>query len=674
MTSYLFARFMSRRVSDVKRVSSVRGMLVGAAAEQLAPLQAAKTGIRRLHQSVTPATPVKPSSSSSRRFSWFFPALVGALAGGATAVAALHSPHTEAPSRLPLSSAHHAQSGGPLSATPLFGSRESAPAYSTHASLPLSPLEATTASPRAGFIPRLVLTADASPTAIPFPGPESPPLPTAPPHGSLPAPRSVVEGIKRLLPGEGEPGGKAEAQAEGGKGLKDGEGEWTKEVESGKHRGRGDGGKAGTGQGEADAREEGDAGGNGGTCGRNCLSRHAIADAAARAAPAVVNLTVSVGRGMFSGQAMGSGAIIRADGLILTNAHVVAEMVDPFASSAPYWSSRATLQVTLQDGRTFDGHVLSFDSLSDIALVKVLPHVLVPSPTCLTTLLSPASTPVGQHLAMPLVLPPSLFSTTLTSLCSLLLESNCCVSTVTTAGGEAGVVQGTAAGGLGGGIGLASAPLQHRHCRHRQLCGSQGHRAGAEGRANGLHPDRCSHQCGVNMHSSNPTHTCTTVSATPSHGNSGGPLVNLDGEVVGINNMKALAADGVSFAIPIDSAVLILDQLSRHGRVVRPFVGIKMLELNASIAAQLRDRDPSFPPVDAGILVPQVIPGSPAARGGLQPGDVIVEFAGQPVTSSRQVLDLLGDKVGVKVPLVVKRAHGKTVTLTIVTEEATPDM
>eukprot|EP00475_Leptophrys_vorax_P043279 TRINITY_DN8276_c0_g1_i1.p1 TRINITY_DN8276_c0_g1~~TRINITY_DN8276_c0_g1_i1.p1 ORF type:complete len:200 (+),score=16.42 TRINITY_DN8276_c0_g1_i1:92-601(+) len=157
-------------------------------------------------------------------------------------------------------------------------------------------------------------------------------------------------------------------------------------------------------------------------------------------------------------------------------------------------------------------------------------------------------------------------------------------------------------------------------------------------------------------------------------GNSGGPLVNLDGEVVGINNMKALAADGVSFAIPIDTAVGILEQLAKHGRVVRPFVGIKMLELNDSIIAQLRERDPAFPNVSRGILVPQVIPGSPAARAGIQPGDVITAFNGEEVTSSRQILDLLGDKVGVEVKLVVKRAHGKTVTLTIVTEEASPDL
>ncbi|CAI5464580.1 unnamed protein product [Closterium sp. Yama58-4] len=483
---------------------------------------------------------------------------------------------------------------------------------------------------------------------------------------------------------------------------------------------------------------------------------------------------------MFSGQAMGSGAIIRADGLILTNAHVVAEMVDPSASSAPYWSSRATVRVAgrgaLGEGRWAGGAgrgalgggrwaggagwglwvggagwggacpcpYLSLVPRPHSPLLVVaceLPHVptaVCPAPllaliiTAAASLMLTPSLSTTNHAIITVLLPikigaqhsPSVWLST-PALCRPTLFAASGVGPLTAAGGEARVVQGAAPGGLGGGAGIAAAPLQHRHCRHRQ-------------------------------------------------GNSGGPLVNLDGEVVGINNMKALAADGVSFAIPIDSAVHILDQLSRHGgvkghggtaadgvrfaiainsactsstsssamdewdlinrgrleigiggeqrgkeawvhsneggmgaqnssdkvsfsssascltsqpfsanplasplmcrRVVRPFMGIKMLELNASIAAQLRDRDPSFPPVDAGILVPQVIPGSPAARGGLQPGDVIVEFAGQPVTSSRQVLDLLGDKVGVKVPLVVKRANGKTVALTIVTEEATPDM
>ncbi|GJP47665.1 hypothetical protein CLOM_g6841 [Closterium sp. NIES-68] len=601
MTSYLFSRFMSRRINVAKRVPAVQGAFAGGAAERVAPLQAAGAGNRCFNQPVAPASSLSSSSASPRRFSWLFPALVGALAGGATAAAALHSVHdAQAPSsprlhRLPLSSALGARFGGPEPASPFHGPARSVPPYSRRATLPLG------ASPcSVQPIPRLALTSHASPSAIPSPVPESPPLSAAPPHGSLPAPRSVVEGIKRLLPGEAEPGGKAEGQGEGGEALGNGKGEREREGESGKEAGSGGRRAEGTVLGEEEAgRGKGDAGGDGdsGTCGRNCLSRHAIADAAARAAPAVVNLTVSVGRGMFSGQAMGSGAIIRADGLILTNAHVVAEMVDPTAASAPYWSSRAKLQVTLQDGRTFDGHVLSFDSLSDIALVKVS----APSPLPVVKLGSSKALRPGDWVV---------------ALGSPLHLSN----TVT-----AGIVS----------------------CVDRK---------GTELGLRGGRMDYIQTDAAINA------------------GNSGGPLVNLDGEVVGINNMKALAADGVSFAIPIDSAVHILDQLSRHGRVVRPFVGIKMLELNASIIEQLRDRDPSFPAVTAGILVPQVIPGSPAAKGGLQPGDVIVEFAGQPVASSRQVLDLLGDKVGAKMPVVVRRAHGKTVTLSIVTEEATPDM
>ncbi len=64
--------------------------------------------------------------------------------------------------------------------------------------------------------------------------------------------------------------------------------------------------------------------------------------------------------------------------------------------------------------------------------------------------------------------------------------------------------------------------------------------------------------------------------------------------------------------------------MKAHGRVVRPFIGIKMLQLNESKVGQLRRADPAFPAVKAGILVPQVSHGSPAARAGLCPGDIII--------------------------------------------------
>jgi HtrA serine peptidase 2 len=80
----------------------------------------------------------------------------------------------------------------------------------------------------------------------------------------------------------------------------------------------------------------------------------------------------------------------------------------------------------------------------------------------------------------------------------------------------------------------------------------------------------------------------------------------------------------VSFAIPVDTAVDVMRQLRAHGRVMRPYVGIKMLQLTKHNAASFRRRDAAFPAVDAGILVPGVHGGSPAERAGLRAGDVIV--------------------------------------------------
>lgn len=126
-------------------------------------------------------------------------------------------------------------------------------------------------------------------------------------------------------------------------------------------------------------------------------------------------------------------------------------------------------------------------------------------------------------------------------------------------------------------------------------------------------------------------------------GNSGGPLVNLRGEVIGVNNMKVLAADGVSFAIPVDTAKEVITQLLVSGRVLRPYLGIKMLPINPRVASQLRKLTPTFPAVTHGILVPEVTKGSPAERGGLKPGDVVVGFGGcsdDEVTTGRLIEEL----------------------------------
>lgn len=99
-------------------------------------------------------------------------------------------------------------------------------------------------------------------------------------------------------------------------------------------------------------------------------------------------------------------------------------------------------------------------------------------------------------------------------------------------------------------------------------------------------------------------------------------------QVIGLACFKAVSADGVSFAIPIDTAKDVIQQLQQRGRVIRPYIGIKMLQLNQHNAAQMRQKDPNFPEVMQGILVPFVAANSPAAKCGLREGDVITGACG----------------------------------------------
>lgn len=153
-------------------------------------------------------------------------------------------------------------------------------------------------------------------------------------------------------------------------------------------------------------------------------------------------------------------------------------------------------------------------------------------------------------------------------------------------------------------------------------------------------------------------------------GNSGGPLVNLDGEIIGVNVMKVRAADGLSFSVPIDYVVKIVEHFKKNGRVVRPWLGLKMLDLNPMVIAQLKERSSSFPDVSKGVLVPMVTPGSPAERAGFAPGDVVIEFDGKPVETIKEIIGIMGDKVGVPFKVLVRRANNVPVTLTVTPEEA----
>ena len=114
-------------------------------------------------------------------------------------------------------------------------------------------------------------------------------------------------------------------------------------------------------------------------------------------------------------------------------------------------------------------------------------------------------------------------------------------------------------------------------------------------------------------------------------GNSGGPLFNLAGEVIGINSQIYSGTggyQGVSFAIPIDVALGVKDQLVQHGKVTRAQLGIVVQEVNASLASSFGLDKPR------GALVAEVTPDSPAARAGIEVGDIIVGFEGKPIDRS----------------------------------------
>ncbi len=149
-------------------------------------------------------------------------------------------------------------------------------------------------------------------------------------------------------------------------------------------------------------------------------------------------------------------------------------------------------------------------------------------------------------------------------------------------------------------------------------------------------------------------------------GNSGGPLVNLDGEVIGINtaiSSRGGGNDGIGFAVPINLARWAADQLASTGSVKRAYLGVGIQGMTAELAKQL-GVEPRL-----GVVVTQVYPDTPAAKAGLQDGDVIVKFDGQEITSP-QVLQVAVERAELarKHTLSVVR-DGKEIELTVVAEE-----
>lgn len=243
---------------------------------------------------------------------------------------------------------------------------------------------------------------------------------------------------------------------------------------------------------------------------------------------------------------LGSGFIVGADGVILTNRHVVGDA--------------AVVDVKLTDKRQFRGRVIGSDPLTDVAVVRIDARNL---PTVVTG--DPARTEVGDWVMA--IGSPYGFANTVTQ-------------------------------------GIVSA-------KSRSLPGER-----------------------------YVPFIQTDVPINP--GNSGGPLFSLDGRVIAINSMiysKTGGYQGLSFAIPIDLALDVKDQLLRTGKVTRGRLGVALQEVSDALARSFGLPNPD------GALVTMVEPGGPGAQAGLQAGDVVLAIDGKPVADSA---DLLGTVAGMR--------------------------
>jgi serine protease Do len=160
----------------------------------------------------------------------------------------------------------------------------------------------------------------------------------------------------------------------------------------------------------------------------------------------------------------------------------------------------------------------------------------------------------------------------------------------------------------------------------------------------------------------------TDVAINP--GNSGGPLFNQEGEVVGVNSQiysRTGGYMGLSFAIPVEVAMDVADQLKTAGRVKRGWLGVLIQDVTLDLAESFGMKQPH------GALVAKVLPDSPAKKAGIKVGDVIVEFNDKTIQNSANLPPIVGSsKVGVQLPVTVIR-NGREKTLKVKLDELPDD-
>jgi len=135
-------------------------------------------------------------------------------------------------------------------------------------------------------------------------------------------------------------------------------------------------------------------------------------------------------------------------------------------------------------------------------------------------------------------------------------------------------------------------------------------------------------------------------------GNSGGPLIDSDGNIIGINNAIIPFAHGIGFAIPINIAKDVANELITHGRVTRPWLGILGIDVNPTLASYYQLAS------DEGALIVQINEASPADKAGLKPGDIIIEIEGKRMKGMEDVRHTIWmRKAGEDITLKILRKH-----------------
>jgi serine protease Do len=266
---------------------------------------------------------------------------------------------------------------------------------------------------------------------------------------------------------------------------------------------------------------------------------------------------------------LGSGFIISADGVVVTNNHVI--------------ESADAIEVILQNGQRYEATVVGRDPATDIAVLRM--HVRTPMP----------------HVEMG--------------------DSD------TARVGDIVLAIGNPFG-LGGSLSVGVVSARNRNIDA------------------GRYDDFIQTDAAINR------------------GNSGGPLFNTDGEVIGVNTAIISPTGnsvGIGFATPTSIVRPVVDQILRYGEIRRGWLGVRLANLSAAAAERAGYRG------ENGAVVTRVTPDGPAAAAGLRPGDVVLSFNGRAVTDSRSLTRMVGEaQVGAEIPLeIVRDGRRMTINATI---------